>query len=89
MNQQRISNFTRYAPPSIELHPFNNRTSQDKLKDKGDPIDIIVLLELLGKHILPLANLIGSKLPLDDYEDEPEQEEVQREVRPFSSGRHE
>jgi hypothetical protein len=61
--------------PSICTYLIIVCTTQDQLKDKGDPKDIVVLSELLGRHILPLANLIGDKLRLD----------VHREVRPFGS----
>jgi len=60
-------------------------TAQDQLKDKGDAADLMVLVELLGRHILPLANLVSKKSTIDYSENESEEREVHREVCYFGS----
>jgi hypothetical protein len=56
-------------------------TAQDQLKDKGDAVDLMVLVELLERHILPLANLVADKSTIDYSE--AEEREVHREVCSF------
>lgn len=60
-------------------------TAQDKLKDKGDSVDLMVLVELLERHILPLAKLVSDKSTINYSEDESEEREVHRKVRHFGS----
>jgi len=74
--------FYAVCSASIELHSFNNRITQGKLKGKGDGKDLLVVSELLGRDVLPLVNVIGLSSELDDHEDESEQREVQKGVRP-------
>ena len=60
-------------------------TAQDKLKDKGDSVDLMVLVELLERHILPLAKLVSDKSTINYSEDESEEREVHRKVQHFGS----
>lgn len=58
--------------PSIFIVIIVYNTAQDQLKDKGDAEDLIVLVELLERHILPLANVVASKSTIDYSEDDDE-----------------
>ncbi|KIM36276.1 hypothetical protein M413DRAFT_449326 [Hebeloma cylindrosporum] len=81
-----LDQFLETFHPDSEGDPISGAPAKgleyyaELLKDKGDPLDLIVLMESLGKRILPLANLIADKSNSSESQKEAKQSEVQKEV---------